>query len=210
MKKKILIAMLAVIGIGLISGCIIFKDEIGKVKQLIYPIGKKQEEKNISSGTKELSITNEDETSSQTMEKLEEKKENVENDNKSDNKSNNNVSNNSTQNTKDVSKNSNKNVTNKNKQNNNSNNTQNNKSNNSNNNPTTVTPKEETKQKTPWEELGLTEDQYMNQPMYSWEEVDFKTKDECMNYGNEHAEYGFECSEVTSWTRSLGWDYKTF
>ena len=31
-----------------------------------------------------------------------------------------------------------------------------------------------------------------------------------MNYGNEHAEYGFECSEVTSWTRSLGWDYKTF
>ena len=46
--------------------------------------------------------------------------------------------------------------------------------------------------------------------MYSWEEVDFKTKEECMNYGNEHAEYGFECSEVTSWTRSLGWDYKTF
>ena len=65
-------------------------------------------------------------------------------------------------------------------------------------------------QKQPWEELGLTEDQYKNQPMYSWEEVDFKTKDECMNYGNEHAEYGFECSEVTSWTRSLGWDYKTF
>ena len=65
-------------------------------------------------------------------------------------------------------------------------------------------------QKQPWEELGLTEDQYKNQPMYSWEEVDFKTKEECMNYGNEHAEYGFECSEVTSWTRSLGWDYKTF
>ena len=38
----------------------------------------------------------------------------------------------------------------------------------------------------------LTEDQYKNQPMYSWEEVDFKTKEECMNYGNEHAEYGFE------------------
>ena len=65
-------------------------------------------------------------------------------------------------------------------------------------------------QKQPWEELGLTEDQYKNQPMYSWEEVDFKTKEECINYGNEHAEYGFECSEVTSWTRSLGWDYKTF
>ena len=86
--------------------------------------------------------------------------------------------------------------------------------NNSGGNNSNVIVKQEEKpvvvQKQPWEELGLTEDQYKNQPMYSWEEVDFKTKDECMNYGNEHAEYGFECSEVTSWTRSLGWDYKTF
>lgn len=167
MKKKILIAFLALIGIGLVSGYIIFKDDIGKVKYLIYPINKKYEEKKTTDDFSKPSEIKEKETSTQTVSKLEESKDNEEN-NKNNDKSNNNISDNSNQNTKDVSKNSNKNIT------NNNSNTQNNKSNNSNNNPTTVTPKEEAKQKTPWEELGLTEDQYKNQPMYSWEEVDFK------------------------------------
>lgn len=71
-------------------------------------------------------------------------------------------------------------------------------------------PKQEQK---PWEKLGLTEDQYKNQPMYSWEKVDFKTREECINYGNTHAPFstgegGYECSEVTSYTRTLGWDWE--
>ena len=46
MKKKIFIAILAVIIVVFIAGCFIFKDEIGKVKHIIYPINKKYEEKN--------------------------------------------------------------------------------------------------------------------------------------------------------------------
>lgn len=75
------------------------------------------------------------------------------------------------------------------------------------------TPQPKPKQeKKPWEELGLTEDQYKNKPMYSWEEIDFKTKEECINYGNTHAPFatgegGYQCREVTSWTRTLGWDF---
>ena len=45
MKKKILIAILAVIVVGFISGCIIFRDEIGKVRHHIYPINKNLEDK---------------------------------------------------------------------------------------------------------------------------------------------------------------------
>lgn len=76
----------------------------------------------------------------------------------------------------------------------------------------TPQPKPKQEQK-PWEKLGLTEDQYKNQPMYSWEKVDFKTREECINYGNTHAPFstgegGYECSEVTSYTRTLGWDWE--
>ena len=46
MKKKIFIAILAVIVVAFLSGCIIFRDEIGKVRHHIYPINKKYEEKN--------------------------------------------------------------------------------------------------------------------------------------------------------------------
>ena len=46
MKKKILIAILAVIVVAFLSGCIIFRDEIGKVRHHIYPINKNYEEKN--------------------------------------------------------------------------------------------------------------------------------------------------------------------
>ncbi len=170
MKKKILIAILAVIAVAFLSGCIIFRDEIGKVRHHIYPINKKYEAKDTDNDIEKTTKIKEEETSTQTMQKSEEQ--NTETKNKEEQIDNNGAGNS--------------------------------------NNSVKQEEKPVVVQKQPWEELGLTEDQYKNQPMYSWEEVDFKTKDECMNYGNEHAEYGFECSEVTSWTRSLGWDYKTF
>ena len=203
MKKKIFIAILAVIVVAFLSGCIIFRDEIGKVRHHIYPINKKYEEKNTDNDIEKATKIKEEETSTQTVQKSEEqntetknKEEQIENNSnkKEPTKTNSNK-------TTETSKGTPKNNAPSNSNNNGSGNT---------NNSVKQEEKPVVVQKQPWEELGLTEDQYKNQPMYSWEEVDFKTKDECMNYGNEHAEYGFECSEVTSWTRSLGWDYKTF
>ena len=203
MKKKIFIAILAVIVVAFLSGCIIFRDEIGKVRHHIYPINKKYEEKNTDNDIENATKKKEEETSTQSVQKSEEqntetknKEEQIENNSnkKEPTKTNSNK-------TTEISKSTPKNNTPSNSNNNGSGNT---------NNSVKQEEKPVVVQKQPWEELGLTEDQYKNQPMYSWEEVDFKTKDECMNYGNEHAEYGFECSEVTSWTRSLGWDYKTF
>ena len=203
MKKKILIAILAVIVVAILSGCIIFRDEIGKVRHHIYPISKKYEKKNTDNDLEKATKKKEEETSTQTVQKSEEqntetknKEEQIENNSnkKEPTKTNSNK-------TTETSKGTPKNNAPSNSNNNGSGNT---------NNSVKQEEKPVVVQKQPWEELGLTEDQYKNQPMYSWEEVDFKTKDECMNYGNEHAEYGFECSEVTSWTRSLGWDYKTF
>jgi FtsZ-interacting cell division protein ZipA len=202
-KKKILIAILAVIVVAFLSGCIIFRDEIGKVRHHIYPINKKYEEKNTDNDIEKATKKKEEETSTQTVQKSEEqntetknKEEQIENNSnkKEPTKTNSNK-------TTETSKGTPKNNAPSNSNNNGSRNT---------NNSVKQEEKPVVVQKQPWEELGLTEDQYKNQPMYSWEEVDFKTKDECMNYGNEHAEYGFECYEVTSWTRSLGWDYKTF
>ena len=203
MKKRIFIAILAVIVVAFLSGCIIFRDEIGKVRHHIYPINKKYEEKNTDNDIEKATKKKEEETSTQSVQKSEEqntetknKEEQIENNSnkKEPTKTNSNK-------TTEISKSTPKNNTPSNSNNNGSGNT---------NNSVKQEEKPVVVQKQPWEELGLTEDQYKNQPMYSWEEVDFKTKDECMNYGNEHAEYGFECSEVTSWTRSLGWDYKIF
>ena len=203
MKKKILIAILAVIVVAFLSGCIIFRDEIGKVRHHIYPINKKYEEKNTDNDIEKATKKKEEETSTQTVQKSEEqntetknKEEQIENNSnkKEPTKTNSNK-------TTETSKSTPKNNAPSNSNNNGSGNT---------NNSVKQEEKPVVVQKQPWEELGLTEDQYKNQPMYSWEEVDFKTKDECMNYGNEHAEYGFECSEVTSKTKSIGWDYKTF
>ena len=203
MKKKIFIAILAVTVVAFISGCISFRDEIGKIIHHIYPVNKKYEEKNTDNDIEKATKKKEEETSTQTVQKSEEqntetknKEEQIENNSnkKEPTKTNSNK-------TTETSKSTPKNNAPSNSNNNGSGNT---------NNSVKQEEKPVVVQKQPWEELGLTEDQYKNQPMYSWEEVDFKTKDECMNYGNEHAEYGFECSEVTSWTRSLGWDYKTF
>ena len=203
MKKKILIAILAVTVVAFLSGCFIFREEIGKVRHNIYPVNKKYEEKNTDNDVEKATKIKEEETSTQTVQKSEEQKVETKNNEEQ-------IENNS--NKKEPTK-TNSNKTTETSKSTPKNNTPSNSNNNGVGNSNNSVKQEEKPvvvQKQPWEELGLTEDQYKNQPMYSWEEVDFKTKDECMNYGNEHAEYGFECSEVTSWTRSLGWDYKTF
>ena len=169
MKKKIFIAILAVIVVAFLSGCIIFRDEIGKVRHHIYPINKKYEEKNTDNDIEKATKKKEEETSTQTVQKSEEqntetknKEEQIENNSnkKEPTKTNSNK-------TTETSKSTPKNNTPSNSNNNGSGNT---------NNSVKQEEKPVVVQKQPWEELGLTEDQYKNQPMYSWEEVDFKTK----------------------------------
>lgn len=72
-------------------------------------------------------------------------------------------------------------------------------------NQSTTKPKTEntTKKENVWDRLGLTEDQYYNQPMYSWEHVDFATLEECLAYGDKYEPYlkgevSYNCSTVTS------------
>ena len=196
MKKKIIIAI-SIIGIITVIGIgYIFRDDLFKFRRNIYPIHSvmKSEEKDKELHNEEIAEdTNLEEETAEEIQ--EEKIESTETSKEEPVKTNSNKTSSSSKSTP-------------------KNNTPSTSNNNGGGSNSNVAPKQEEKpvvvQKQPWEELGLTEDQYKNQPMYSWEEVDFKTKEDCMNYGNEHAEYGFECSEVTSWTRSLGWDYKTF
>lgn len=197
MKKKIVIIILIIGIIALIGIGYIFREDLLKFKRNIYPVHSvMKSEENVEELHNE-EITEETPAEEEQIEETRVIEENKETNKTSKNETSKSNSNTTSTNSKRTSNN--------------------NTPSNSNNNGTVSsggTVKQEEKpvvvQKQPWEELGLTEDQYKNQPMYSWEEVDFKTKEECMNYGNEHAEYGFECSEVTSWTRSLGWDYKTF
>ena len=202
MKKKIIviisiIGIIALIGIGYI-----FKDDLLKFKRNIYPVHSV-----MKSDKKEEDIHNEEITNNDVSDKFDKQEEKEETKVIEEKKEETKTSKNETVKTNSNKQSSNSNSTPK-------NNTPSKENNNDGTENSSGNTKQEEKpavgQKQPWEELGLTEDQYKNQPMYSWEEVDFKTKEECMNYGNEHAEYGFECSEVTSWTRSLGWDYKTF
>lgn len=61
----------------------------------------------------------------------------------------------------------------------------------------------ESKKQEIWEALGMTKDQYYNQPMYNWEKVDFKTMNECLEYGNKYKPYLdgevlYNCHDVLS------------
>jgi len=54
-----------------------------------------------------------------------------------------------------------------------------------------------------WEALGMTKDQYYNEPLFSWERVDFKTMAECLNYGDNYEPYLngevlYNCRDVVS------------
>ena len=64
-------------------------------------------------------------------------------------------------------------------------------------------PTQPARQSGPWEAWGMTEYEYYNEPMYSWERVDFKTMNECLNYGDNYEPYLngevlYNCREVTS------------
>ena len=73
--------------------------------------------------------------------------------------------------------------------------------------------KEETKKETgPWEKYGMSEYDYYNKPLYSWERVDFaiekygsesNCRKACIEYGNNYEPYlngevAYHCSIVTS------------
>lgn len=65
---------------------------------------------------------------------------------------------------------------------------------------------EETKEINVWEELGMSEDEYYNKPMWKWAKIDFSieeygSEDACFNacikYG-ESTGMGFSCSTINS------------
>ena len=81
-----------------------------------------------------------------------------------------------------------------------------------NNEDNTSVNKEEPKKQTPWEALGVSEYHYYNEPMYSWERVDFPVskygseancRKACAEYGDNYEPYLngevlYSCSIVTS------------
>ena len=83
---------------------------------------------------------------------------------------------------------------------------------NENNNDNKSVNKEETKKQKPWEALGVSEYHYYNEPMYSWERVDFPVskygseancRKACTEYGDNYEPYLngevlYSCSIVTS------------
>lgn len=110
-----------------------------------------------------------------------------------------------------------------NKDNSNNNNT------NQNNNVSNSTPDDSTKEQTPWEKLGVTEYEYYNTPVWSWQNVDFGVDLEgdkycvneadclskCQKYGDEYLSQnnngGYNCDDVLSYSgRYLGVDFEFF
>ncbi len=78
------------------------------------------------------------------------------------------------------------------------------------------------KEPTAWEELGISESDYYNKPMWSWARIDFsidkyktyeKTREACITKGEEYYEqgYGYSCTGINSYSgRYLGEMLKTF
>ena len=55
----------------------------------------------------------------------------------------------------------------------------------------------------PWDAFGMSEYDYYNKPMYSWERVDFSSMNDCINYGENYEPYKnglelYNCRYVTS------------
>ena len=81
---------------------------------------------------------------------------------------------------------------------------------------------DEVKEMTIWEELGITESDYYNKPMWSWARVDFsikdyktyeKTREACIAKGEEYFEQGlgYSCTSINSYSGDyLGEMIKTF
>ena len=86
-------------------------------------------------------------------------------------------------------------------------------------NNTKIETKEEPKA---WDELGITEDEYYNKPMWSWARIDYsineyktyeKTREACMKKGEELFQegYGYSCTSINSYSgKYLGEMLKTF
>ncbi len=78
------------------------------------------------------------------------------------------------------------------------------------------------KEPTAWEELGISESDYYNKPMWSWARIDFsidkyktyeKTREACITKGEEYYEqgYGYSCTGINSYSgKYLGEMLKTF
>ena len=81
---------------------------------------------------------------------------------------------------------------------------------------------EEVKKLTAWEELGITEFDYYNKPMWSWARIDFsikdyktyeKTREACITKGEEYFKegLGYSCTSINSYSGDyLGEMIKTF
>ena len=90
--------------------------------------------------------------------------------------------------------------------------------------PKTEVPKVEQPkvEKKPWEELGISENDYYNKPMWSWMKIEFDvnsygsqsaTESACREYGNKKAEeegLGFSCTNVLSYSGKYLGEYIKF
>lgn len=211
MNKKILITIIALISIILlvVAGIYIFKvrdtstNKNNEVKETL-----KEENQNNS----EIDVDKNNEQNDEEIEESNDKEnENVEsNSNDVDNSIKENDSNNENS------------TPNKDNSNNNTNQSQNN---NVSNSTTDDSPKEQT----PWEKLGITEYEYYNTPVWSWQNVDFGVDLEgdkycanetdclskCQKYGDEYLSQnnngGYNCDDVLSYSgRYLGIDFEFF
>ena len=210
MNKKILITIITLISIILlvVVGIYIFKNKDtstnknNEVKETL-----KEENQNKS----EINV---DKNEEQNDEEIEE----------SDDKDDEDVESNSNDVDNSIKENnSNNEVSTPNKDNSNNNNT--NQNNNVSDNTTDDSPKEQT----PWEKLGITEYEYYNTPVWSWQNVDFGVDLEgdkycanetdclskCQQYGDEYLSQnnngGYNCDDVLSYSgRYLGIDFEFF
>ena len=211
MNKKILITIITLISIILlvVVGIYIFKvrdtstNKNNEVKETL-----KEENQNNS----EIDVDKNDEQNDEEIEESNDKEnENVEsNSNDVDNSIKENDSNNENS------------TPNKDNSNNNTNQSQNNNQSNS-------TSDDSPKEQTPWEKLGITEYEYYNTPVWSWQNVDFGVDLEgdkycanetdclskCQKYGDEYLSQnnngGYNCDDVLSYSgRYLGVDFDFF
>lgn len=211
MNKKILITIITLISIILlvVVGIYIFKvrdtstNKNNEVKETL-----KEENQNNS----EIDVDKNDEQNDEEIEESNDKEnENVEsNSNDVDNSIKENDSNNENS------------TPNKDNSNNNTNQSQNNNQSNS-------TSDDSPKEQTPWEKLGITEYEYYNTPVWSWQNVDFGVDLEgdkycanetdclskCQKYGDEYLSQnnngGYNCDDVLSYSgRYLGVDFEFF
>lgn len=165
-KKAIVIILLILIVIVAIVGFIFYKDGVGKIKNVVYPINQKYEvENNETNETKKDKIdktTSEEVKEEKSVNSYEKKNNNSSSNNKATAKSNNVNKENSNTSTNTITSNAN--------------------SNESNSESGVIDPNGNAKQeekvivikKQPWEEAGVSEYDWYHKPVHSWMRVDYK------------------------------------